>query len=330
VSLDRAAAAAYADQAVLVIGGFGFIGVNLCARLRALGARLTILTPVRARHREAAAAAEAAGDLVVEGDIRDRAAVDAAVGGQAIVFNLSGQSGAVRSMEDPWADLDVNCRGALILLEALRTSNPDARTVFVGSRLEYGHALAPAVDEDHTVDPLCVHGIHKLTIERYLRLYGRLFGLRYAVARMTNPYGPGQPGDRAAYGIVNRMIHLALADQAIPIYGDGLQRRDYIYIDDAVDALLTLGAAAEANGRRVYNVGTGVGTALVEMARAIIDVAGAGRLEFVPWPPLAERIETGDFVADISRIRRDLGWLPAVALDDGLRRTVIGSRAVAR
>jgi UDP-glucose 4-epimerase len=178
---------------VLAIGGFGFIGMNLCARMQALGARLTILTPERARHRAAAAAAEASGARVIEGDIRDRAAVDAALDGQSFVFNLAGQSGAVRSMNDPWTDLDVNCRGTLVLLEALRASNPGARLVCVGSRLEYGRALTPVVDEDHAVDPLCVHGIHKLTIEKYLRLYGRLFGLRYAVARVTNPYGPGQP-----------------------------------------------------------------------------------------------------------------------------------------
>jgi UDP-glucose 4-epimerase len=146
---------------------------------------------------------------------------------------------------------------------------------------------------------------------------------------MTNPYGTGQPGDRAAYGIVNRMIHLALEGRDLPIYGDGRQRRDYIYIDDAIEALVALGIAADSTGRRVYNVGTGVGTPLVDMARAIIAAAGAGRVAFVPWPPLAGQIETGDFVADIGRIRRDLGWSPAVSLDEGLRRTVNGSRAVA-
>jgi UDP-glucose 4-epimerase len=125
------------------------------------------------------------------------------------------------------------------------------------------------------------------------------------------------------------MIHLALAGEPLPIYGDGLQRRDYIYVDDAVDALVTLGAAADASGRRLYNVGTGVGTPLVDMARAIVAAAGGGHLQFVPWPPLAEQIETGDFVADVSRIGRELGWAPAVTLEEGLRRTVAGTRAFA-
>jgi UDP-glucose 4-epimerase len=312
---------AYQDAPVVVIGGLGFVGVNLTTRLAAVGARVTVVTPSRARHEQAAARAEAAGVRILEGDVRDRAAVAAAVRGQKVIFNLAGQSGAVRSMEDPWSDLDINCRGSLVLLEALRAEQSTARLVFVGSRLEYGQARTALVDEDHITDPLCLHGIHKLTIERYLRLYGRLFGIRYAIARLTNPYGPGQPFERTAYGVVNRMIQLALAGETLSIYGDGAQRRDYIYVDDAVDALIAMGVSEPANGR-IYNVGTGAGMRLVDLARRIIDIAGGGRIEFVPWPRLAEQIETGDFVADVSRIRRDLGWAPTVTLEQGLRRTV--------
>jgi len=205
----------------------------------------------------------------------------------------------------PWTDLDVNCRGNLTVLEALRSVNRDATVVFVGSRLEYGRVGSDPVAETHDTDPLCLHAVHKLVAEEYLRLYERLFGMSYAVARITNPYGPGQPRARTAYGVVNRLIHLALAGDALPIYGDGRQRRDYIYIDDVVAALLTLGTAVTNN---IYNVGTGVGTSIVEMAKAIVAAAGGGRLEFVAWPALAEQIETGDFVADIARIRADLGW----------------------
>jgi UDP-glucose 4-epimerase len=143
---------------------------------------------------------------------------------------------------------------------------------------------------------------------------------------MTNPYGPGQPSDRTAYGVVNRMIHQALAGDRIPVYGDGRQQRDYIYIDDAVTALLHMAESPAAIGR-TYNVGSGIGTPLVEMARAIAAIAGSGRLEVLEWPQLAERIETGDFVADIGRIRRELGWEPRVSLAEGLQRTVAFYRA---
>ena len=311
---------------VLVIGGFGFIGINLTERLRAVGARVTVATRSVDRHRAVAADAEARGARVVEADLRDATAVRAAVAGQDVVFNLAGQSGAVRSMEDPFTDLDVNCRGNLVLLEALREENPSARLVFASSRLAYGRVGADLVTEDHLPSPTCMHAVHKVAVEQYLQVYGQVYGLACTIARLTNPYGPGQPSERTAYGVVNRMIHQALAGERILVYGDGCQRRDYIYIDDAVAALLKMAESPDSAGR-TYNVGSGVGTPLVDMARAITAMAGSGRLEMVAWPPLAELIETGDFVADIGRIHRELGWEPRVSLAEGLERTVAFYRA---
>ena len=311
---------------MLVVGGLGFIGVNLTARLIEAGAKTTVLTPDRNRHAEAATAFERAGVAVIEGDLRDRTRVTDAVRGQQIVMNLSGQSGAVRSMEDPWSDLDVNCRGNLVLLEALREHNRAAKIVFAGSRLQYGHPEHLPVSEDAPQEALCLHAIHKQTVEKYLTLYGKLFGIRYAVARITNPYGPGQPVGRTAYGVINRLIHLAIADQPLTVYGDGAQLRDYVHVDDVVAALLVMAASDRSDGR-VYNIGSGTGTRLVDLARAVIEIAGGGRLEHVPWPALAEQVETGDFIADISRIERELAWRPTIALRDGLERTVSFYRA---
>ena len=313
---------------VLVIGGLGFIGVNLTAQLNKAGAKTTILTRDRRSHAEQVAEFERVGIAIHEGDIRDREAVPRAVSGQQVVFNLSGQSGAVRSMEDPWGDLDVNCRGNLVLLEALREHNRDAKVVFAGSRLQYGHPEHVPVSEDAPQEALCLHAIHKQTVEKYLALYHRLFGLRYTVARITNPYGPGQPAGRTAYGVINRLIHLALSDRTLTIYGEGRQLRDYVHVDDTVGALLTMAVSDRADGR-AYNVGSGQGTRLVDLAEAVVQIAGGGRVEHVAWPALAEQVETGDFVADISRIERELGWRPTIALREGLERTVAFYRAQA-
>ena len=313
---------------VLVIGGLGFIGVNLTSRLIECGAITTILTPDRGRHGQHASAFEKSGVTVVEGDLRDGRRVAGVVGGQQIVINLSGQSGAVRSMEDPWSDLDVNCRGNLVLLEALREHNRHAKIVFAGSRLQYGHPEHVPVSEDAPKDALCLHAIHKQTVEQYLALYQRLFGIRYTVARITNPYGPGQPPGRTAYGVINRMIHLAIADRTLSIYGDGAQVRDYVHVDDVAQALMTMAASDRAAGR-TYNVGSGIGTRLVDLAKKVIAIAGGGRIEHVPWPAIAEQVETGDFVADVSRIERELGWRPAITLHEGLERTVAFYRAQA-
>lgn len=317
-----------AGQQVLVIGGLGFIGVNLAQKLIAVGARTSLLTPNRARHAASADAFERKGATIIEGDLRDQPMIERLVEGQDLIFNLSGQSGAVRSMEDPWTDLDVNLRGNLVLLEALRARNRDAKVIFAGSRLEYGHQDQLPVAETASAQPLCIHAIHKQTVEQYLQLYARLFGIRYAIARITNPYGPGQPQGRTAYGIINRMIHLAIAGGVLTIYGDGSQQRDYIHVDDVVDALIAIGNSSSSDGR-LYNVASGTGVSLIDLAREIVSIAGAGRIEHVAWPALAEQIETGDFVADIARIRDELGWQPSISLRDGLERTVAFYRGAA-
>jgi UDP-glucose 4-epimerase len=312
---------AYSNRRVLVAGGLGFIGMHLAGRLRDAGARVTVTTRSVAAGPDRAATLAAKGVAIVEADLRDAEPMRRAVRDQDLVFNLAGRSGAALSMDDPWTDLDVNCRGNLVLLEALRIVNPHAKLVFVSSRLAYGSSGAEPAGEARPPAPLCVHAVHKLAAEHYVRVYGRVYGVRFAIARLTNPYGPGQPHGRTAYGVVNRLIHLAVADETLIIFGDGRQLRDYLYVDDAVGALLRIGEEEKANGR-TYNVGSGIGTPLLDMARTIIAVAGGGRIELVPWPPLAARIETGDFVASIARIRRELGWEPSTALTEGLRRTV--------
>jgi UDP-glucose 4-epimerase len=317
----------FRDRRVVVIGGFGFIGSNLTERLVALGAAVTVVTPAVDRHRTAADQAAQRGVRVMEGDLRDVGGMSAAVAGNDVVFNLAGQSGAARSMEDPWTDLDVNCRGNLALLEAVRRVNPRTKLVFASSRLAYGRTGADPAGEDRLVDPLCIHAVHKLAVEQYLKIYGSTYGLSWTSARLTNPYGPGQPQGRTAYGVVNHMIHQALLGETIRVYGDGRQQRDYIYIDDAVEALLAMAAAPQSAGR-IYNVGSGIATAFIDMARAITAATGGrGQIEFVDWPPLAGQIETGDFVADIARIQAELQWRPAVPLADGLSRTIAFYRA---
>ena len=308
----------FRGRSALVTGGLGFVGINLTQALCAAGARVTVVTPSRARRREASAAVEQRGAAVIEGDIRDGAAMARAIAGHDVVYALAGQSGAARSMEDPFTDLDVNLRGNLTVLEALRRENPSAKLVFPGSRLQYGRAGSTPVAESHPSRPLSVHGANKAAVEQFLAVYRDVYGIRSTSLRITNPYGPGQPFDQRPYGIVNRMVQLALADRPIPIFGDGEQIRDYVFIDDVVQALLAVAHPGVTDGQ-CYNLGSGTGTRLVDMARMIQRAVGAGSVEFAPWPALEQKIETGDFVANISRLTRDTGWRPLVAIEDGLR-----------
>ena len=316
----------YSGRDALIVGGLGYIGWNLTTALLDAGSKVTVVTPQRARHEARAAACEARGGRVIEADVRDRAAMRAAARQQVVIFNVSGQSGALRSVQEPAADLDVNCAGSLSLLEALRHESAAAKLVFASSRLTYGAARALPVAEDHPLAPLCPHGAHKMVVEQYLAIYSRLYGVRATSLRITNPYGPGQPSDRSAYGVINYLIHRALSGQSLPIYGDGRQLRDYVYVSDVVEAMLIAGADAISDGK-VYNIGSGAGTAMVDAARLIVSIAGAGHVEHVPWPALVEEIDTGDFVADISRAAAELGWRPTATLTEGLQRTIAASMA---
>jgi nucleoside-diphosphate-sugar epimerase len=318
----------YRGQRICVVGGFGFIGSSLTETLLDAGAEVTVVTPARERHPAPTARVEAAGGRVLDADVRQLAAMRDAVADQDVVFNVSGQSGALASVRQPAVDLDVNCAGNLALLEALRVGAPGAKLVFAGSRLVYGAPKALPVTEDQPIAPLCPHGVHKAAVEHYLSIYNRLYGIRTTALRITNPYGPGHPSGRSAYGVINHLIQRALAGQALPIYGDGSQLRDYVFLGDVVDAMLHVGVDRTSDGR-VYNIGSGTGRTMLETARLIVEIAGSGHIEHHPWPPLVREIDTGDFVADITRIASDVGWRPTFALADGLRRAIAASLAQA-
>jgi nucleoside-diphosphate-sugar epimerase len=305
----------------LVLGGLGFIGSNLVRRLSGADATVTVLTPSPGAHVELTREFTSKGVDVVPGDIRDASLMQRLVANQDVIYHLAGQSGAVRSIEDPFTDLDVNYRGTLVLLDAMRQARSPAKVVFASSRLHYGHPKMLPVNETQPADALSMHAIHKTAAENALQVYGRLFGMRTVVARVTNPYGPGQPRERTAYGVINRLVHLAIGGDVLPVYGDGRQLRDYVHIDDVTAALIAMATSAAADGQ-TFNVGSGSGTALVDAATMIVDIAGGGRVEHVPWPELASRVETGDFVADISKITNELGWAPLIPLRRGLEQTV--------
>jgi UDP-glucose 4-epimerase len=312
--------AAYSGKPVLVTGGLGFIGFNLVRALQAANAQLGVLGrswPPRPGSVESLLG----GATFFKGDIRDAALVDEAVAGREVIFHLAGKSGPVASNASPLEDLDVNSRGMLTLLESCRRLNPGAKIVFPSSRLVYGaNVEMPATEAAPTV-PLSIYGIHKLAAEQYLLLYQRLHGLRASILRITNPYGPFQRPDQNRYGIVNWFIHEAMHDRPLTVYGKGAQLRDYIHVDDAVDAMLTAGVAPDADGG-IFNVGSGQGVSFLEMAEHVIKSAGRGRVKHIDWPADAALVETGDFVADTSLITKRLGWKAAIPLESGIEDVV--------
>jgi nucleoside-diphosphate-sugar epimerase len=311
----------YRGRKVLVTGGHGFIGLNLGQRLLDLGGDVTLLDNF--------VPSELAGILVegqgrlktVVADIRDEDKVERVVRDQEILFNLAGKSGAADSNKAPALDLDINCRGHLTLLDACRRVNPTVTVVFPSSRLVYGKPRYLPVDENHPLAPESIYAAHKLAAESYHLIYGRLYGLKSTVLRISNPYGPMQAGDARVYGIANTFIRTAVQGGDITLFGDGAQQRDYIYIDDLVDAFLKA-AASETSRDRIYNVGDGRSVSLRELAELSVRIAGRGDIVYVPWPAEYQTIESGDYVTNCGLIRDQLGWLPFTSLEAGIEKTV--------
>ena len=282
----------------MVTGGSGFVGLHLLAQLHKLGARVTTL----------------------EADIGDKPSVSKAVEQQQVIFHLAAHSGALAGNRFPVKDMEVNCKGLLILLECCRRINPAVRLVFASSRLVYGIPQSLPVDETHPTYPTSIHGIHKLTAENYLRLYNQLYGLPTVSLRITNAYGPHSVSKNRQHGILNIFMQLALRNQAIRIYGDGSQLRDFIYIDDLVEAMLRVAPHPNTYGD-LFNVSSGRGISLLEAAETVVVQIGQGHIEHVPWPEEAKKVETGDFVADITKIQRTVGWRPHTEIEAGIRKS---------
>jgi UDP-glucose 4-epimerase len=321
ISKDSAPAHAFRGRVVLVTGGFGFVGSNLVPRLIELGAEVRVLAHSWPPPGELWDEGERPKVRLYKGDIRDEAVVQDAAEGSDFVFHLAGKSGASTSNESPLEDLDVNCRGLLLLLDAMRNLAPEAVLVFPSSRLVYAPNLPLPVAEHAQTRPLSIYGAHKLAAENYLSVFQHHHGLKSVVLRITNPYGPFQRPEQRNYGVINQFIHKAVRGQPITLFGAGEQLRDYVHVDDVAAALMTAATSpAAVNG--TFNVGSGHGTSLAELAALIVQVAGTGTVEHVEWPKAEAQVETGNFVADIGSFTAATGWTPKVALRDGLEGVV--------
>jgi UDP-glucose 4-epimerase len=257
----------------------------------------------------------------IEGDIRDSRVMQEAVKNVDYIFDLAAQVSYVHSNRDPLLDLDINCRGHLIVLEACRQFNPKAKVIFSSSRFVYGPTQYVPVDENHPTNCTSIYGIHKLNVEKYCSFYHSAFNLETTCVRIANPYGPRQQMKHNAYGIVNWFIRLAMDEKQLTIYGDGRQIRDYIFAEDTAKGLLAVALSPDTAGK-VYNLGSGVGTPFREMVMNIAECIPGTEVQEVPWPADRYFVETGDHISDISRIQAATGWEPEVNLREGIERTV--------
>jgi UDP-glucose 4-epimerase len=322
----------YAGKRTLVTGGLGFIGSNLAIRLLELGAHVVVVDSLIPEAGGNTFNIETVQDhprlSVRTVDVRDVLAMERLVRDQAVIFNLAGQVSHIDSMQDPFTDLEINCRSQLALLEACRRNAPEAKVVFASTRQIYGRVPEEQlpVDERQPPNPVDVNGINKLAGERYHVLYNNVYGIRTSVLRLTNTYGPRMLVKNNRQTALGWLIRQALDGEQIDIFGDGCQLRDFTYVDDAVEAFLAAGASDAANGQ-VFNIGAIEPISLGEVAELLIDLAGTGSFRLLPFPEARRAIDIGSIYVDDRKIRRVLRWQPRIDLREGLTRTIEFYRA---
>ena len=308
---------------VLITGGLGFIGSNLAARLLADGASVTLCDAmIDGYGSNPANIAEIRGRVDVDtSDVRDAAAMERLVAGRDVVFHLAAQVSHVMSLSNPYPDIDINIKGTAVVLEACRKTNPKAVVVRSGTRGQYGPAVKLPVSEDTPSDPRGIYEISQLSSEMICRTYTRIHGIRTVPLRLTNVYGPRAQMRHSQFGVVNWFVRLALEGRPIPIFGTGRILRDFLYVDDCVAALVAAAASPAAVGE-ILNVGHDRPSTFLEVAELLREIVPDTRIEFTEFSPERKAQEPGDFVSDITKIRRLLGWEPKTSLREGLARTV--------
>ncbi len=300
----------------LVTGGAGFIGSHVADLFISNGFDVDIIDdmstgrrenlPEAARFHEVSVASPAAAEIVRQGRFD-------------VILHLAGQIDVRKSVADPVTDATINILGTLNLLEALHRSGRKARFVFTSTGgAIYGEFNTPPNVENFPKDPESPYAVSKLSAEYYMAYYGRVHGMECATVRFGNVYGPRQDPHGEA-GVVAIFCTRILNGEPLTVYGDGTQTRDYVYVGDVANAVWMAATreipAAERVDARAFNIGTGVGTSVLDLAQMLQSQSRTSLpLEFAPSRP-GEQQES---FLDVSKARDVLGWTPQTALPEGL------------
>ena len=298
---------------ICVVGGSGFIGVNLCRRLLTLGHEISIVDI-----RTNAELEQYDKDKKINwytGNYDDSSLLNKALDRCDVLFHLASSTIPSTSNENPVYDIESNLVASVKLIEAAKNSDTK-KIVFISSGgTVYGKPTYTPVDESHELNPICSYGINKLAVEKYLGMYKHIGGPSYVIFRLSNPYGPFQNPD-SQQGVIPVFMRRVLSGEPLTIWGDGNVIRDFIYIDDVVDVFIR--ALDRPDENAVYNVGSGVGLSINDVVSGIVKVCGIR-------PALnyesSRSIDVPANVLDIRAVKKAYDWAPKVAFEEGLVNT---------
>jgi UDP-glucose 4-epimerase len=298
-------------QRVLILGGSGFIGTHLWKRLKGEVLDLKVLSRTISREQKLID-----GVTWIEADMRDHAVLASAMERVDTVYHLVNSGTPMSSNIDRLGDIQSNLLPTIEMMD-IAVSAGVKKIVFISSGgTVYGVPRSIPTAEDDSTEPITSYGIVKLTLEKYLQLYNQLFGIKVAIIRAANPYGPGQLGNRNQ-GFIGALLASYFYGKPMDIWGDGTVIRDFIYVDDLVEAIVLSGASSEDLLR--LNIGGGQGTSLIQVIAAVEEIIeGTLAVEFRP----ARKSDIPNSTLNINMAKLKIGWEPTTTLKTGIEKTM--------
>ena len=314
----------YEGRTILITGGRGYIGSALTRSLAEVNCKLILLdqSPVDAWRFEG----QRAEVSLLNGDVSVRKTWDAALAGVDYVFHLAAKEYFYRSEYDPELDLQFNAVPILRLLEVCSTQNYRPKIVFASSANLFGMVDTLPVNEDSRDDPLTMWAVHKLTAEHYLQLYSQQFGIKSITLRLANVYGPTARWSVMTRVVINKVIAKALNGEPLVTYDNRSCVRDFVFLEDVVQAFLLAGADCGSTESPIYVIGSGEGMAIVDVWQMIAGSVGPhiGKDVSMRFDGAVkiEPLEWRSFVADTTRFQQATGWRVLTGLAKGIDITV--------
>jgi UDP-glucose 4-epimerase len=309
-------------QKVLITGGLGFIGSNLARRCLELGADVTVFDCLDPR---------SGGNLYNLHDIKDSVKIayldilnfeniSQHIIDQHVVFNCAASTSHPFSMREPWIDLDVNSRGVINILEAIRRFNQAVKFIHLGTSTQLGKLLYQPADENHPEFPADIYSANKSVSEKYVLIYASAYQIKAAVIRLSNVFGPRASIHSADFTFNNYFVGLAFQGKDLTVYGEGRQKRNVIYVEDVVAALILASQTDAVDGKTWFAVGD-EHYSVAEIAEATVKYIGSGQVKYVEWPRGKKVTDVGDAIISNQVFKYAVNWAPQDDLQSGLIKT---------
>lgn len=299
---------------ILITGGLGFIGSNLAERAVELGNNVTILSRSTEKERNIRGI-EKKVKLILK-DVRE---IGEEVKGMDYIFHCASTVDNYNIHDNPYLDIEVNCNGTIALLEEVRKHNKNAKVIYPSTFFVNGNLRDLPANPDSPCEPRGLYPATRLAGEHFCRVYKEVFGINFLIARITNVFGIKEQRENKKKAAFNYLIGLALANKEIPVYDSGNFKRDYIYVSDVVDGLITLSQKGESG--QVYYVGSGKPIRFRDLIELVIEEAQGGKIKGINPPEFHSQVGIKDYWCDNTPLKQ-LGWEPKISLREGIRRTV--------